>query len=120
MRYCFLLHVRPDLLDEYRTHHAQVWPEMLRALKASDWNSYSIFAREDGLLVGYVESDDLDRARAAMEETDVNTRWQQEMSRFFRLPDGRRPDEELVLLEEIFNLEDQLAGLDQPDQGGRQ
>jgi L-rhamnose mutarotase len=108
-RYCFLLQVRPDLLDEYRTRHDQVWPEMLRALKAADWNNYSLFARTDGLLIGYVESDDLERAQAAMARTDVNARWQAEMGRFFVLPAGRRPDEGLLLLEEIFNLEDQLA-----------
>ena len=31
------------------------------------------------------------------------------MGRFFVLPDGRQPDEELVLIDEIFHLEDQLA-----------
>jgi L-rhamnose mutarotase len=106
-RYCFLLQVRPDLLEDYRTRHTEVWPEMLRALKAADWNNYSIFARADGLLVGYVESDDLELAQAAMARTDVNARWQADMSRFF--VQGRRPDEGLLLLDEIFNLEDQLA-----------
>ena len=28
-RYCFLLRVKPELLDEYRARHRQVWPEML-------------------------------------------------------------------------------------------
>ena len=107
-RYCFVLQVRPDLLDDYQARHAAVWPEMLQALKANDWNRYSIFARRDGMLIGYVESDDLARAQQAMAATDVNARWQAEMSRYFVLPDGRLPDEELVLLEEIFNLEDQL------------
>ncbi len=117
-RYCFLLQVRPDLLAEYRARHAEVWPDMLRALKATDWNNYSIFARADGLLVGYVESDDLERAQAAMARTDVNSRWQADMSRFFILPDGRRPDEGLVLLEEIFHLEDQLTHDDTPHDSG--
>jgi L-rhamnose mutarotase len=108
-RYCFLLQVRAELLDEYKSRHAAVWPDMLRALAASGWNRYSIFARSDGLLVGYVEADDLDAAQAAMAETDVNARWQAEMSRFFVGLDGRRPDEGLLLLEEVFNLDDQLS-----------
>jgi L-rhamnose mutarotase len=117
-RYCFLLQVRPELLDDYRTRHAEVWPEMLRALKASDWNNYSLFARPDGLLVGYVESDDLKRAQAAMEQTDVNARWQADMSRFFLLPEGRTPDQGLLLLDEIFHLEDQLTHDDPPHEPG--
>jgi L-rhamnose mutarotase len=43
-----------------------------------------------------------------MARTEVNTRWQAEMAPFFMDLDGRGPDEGFVLLEEIFNLEDQL------------
>jgi L-rhamnose mutarotase len=112
-RHCFLLQVRPELLDEYRTRHAHVWPEMLTALKASGWHRYSLFLRDDGLLVGYVEATDLAEANAAMAATDVNARWQAEMSHFFTGLDGRRPDEGFLVLDEIFNLEDQLRS--QPD-----
>jgi L-rhamnose mutarotase len=110
-RYCFLLQVRPELLAEYRERHAAVWPDMLRALRETGWRNYSLFARPDGLLVGYVEADDLDAAQGAMAMTDVNTRWQAQMSRFFTGLGGRPPDEGFVLLEEVFNLEDQLARL---------
>ena len=108
-RYCFLLQVRPELLAEYRQRHADVWPDLLRALRDTGWRNYSIFAGNDGLLVGYVEAEDLVSAQQAMAATDVNTRWQAEMSRYFVGLDGRGPDESFVLLEPIFNLEDQLA-----------
>jgi L-rhamnose mutarotase len=110
-RYCFLLQVRPELLAEYRERHAAVWPDMLRALRETGWRNYSLFARPDGLLVGYVEADDLDAAQRAMAVTEVNARWQAQMSRFFTGLGGRPPDEGFVLLEEVFNLEDQLARL---------
>jgi L-rhamnose mutarotase len=113
-RYCFMLHVRPELLAEYRERHAAVWPDMLRALRDTGWRNYSIFAREDGLLVGYVEADDLAAAQRAMAATEVNARWQADMSRYFTGLDGRPPDEGFDLLEEIFNLDDQLARLDGP------
>lgn len=102
-RYCFLLQVRPDLLDEYRERHRAVWPDMLAALRDSGWHNYSIFARPDGLLVGYVEADDLAAAQEAMARTEVNARWQAEMSRYF---DGQRADETFELLDEIFHLEE--------------
>lgn len=108
-RYCFLLTVRPELLDEYRARHAAVWPEMLRALADTGWHNYSLFARPDGLIVGYVEAEDLATARAAMASTAVNARWQAEMGRFFVGLDGRAPDEGFELLDEIFNLDSQLA-----------
>ncbi len=113
MRYCFNLQVRPDRIEEYVERHRAVWPEMLDALKQSGWHNYSLFLREDGLLVGYVESDDLTAAQAAMAATEVNARWQAEMSEFFSDIDGRPPDESFLLLREVFHLEDQLTSTNQ-------
>jgi L-rhamnose mutarotase len=101
-RVCFLLRVRPERLDEYRTRHREVWPEMLDALRAAGWRNYSLFLREDGLLVGYLETDDFEAAQRAMAETEVNDRWQRDMAPFF----GERPDEGgFQRLEEVFHLD---------------
>jgi L-rhamnose mutarotase len=98
-RVCFQLHVRPERIAEYRERHRAVWPEMLAALSAAGWTNYSLFLRPDGLLIGYVETEDFDAATAAMEATDVNTRWQAEMAPFF--------SQELSFerLEEVFHLD---------------
>lgn len=109
-RYCFELQVDPARLDEYKRRHNAVWPDMLRALKAAGWHNYSLFVRPDGLLIGYVESPDLAAAQDAMEATAVNARWQASMAPFFA-DLGTTPDRGLVLLDEVFNLEDQLAAL---------
>lgn len=108
-RYCFTLQVRPDRMPEYVERHRAVWPEMCQALHETGWRSYSLFLRDDGLLVGYVESDDLAASQAAMAATEVNARWQAEMSPFFVGIDARPPDEGFWLLEEVFRLDDQLA-----------
>jgi L-rhamnose mutarotase len=108
-RICFTLQVRPDRLDEYRRRHAAVWPDMLAALEAAGWHDYSLFLREDGLLVGYLLTDDLAAAQRAMEATEVNARWQAEMAPLFADLPGGRPDRGFVVLEEIFHLEDQLG-----------
>lgn len=107
-RYCFSLQVRPDRMEEYVERHRAVWPEMLAALEETGWRNYSLFLRDDGLLIGYVESDDLVAAQAAMAATEVNARWQAEMAPFFVELDGA-PDEGNVPLTEVFHLTDQLA-----------
>ena len=108
-RVCFTLRVRQGRLDEYRERHAAVWPDMLEALAATGWSNYSLFLAEDGLLVGYLETDDFDAARAAMAEKDVNTRWQAEMAPFFEGTHGANADDSFNVLTEVFNLETQLA-----------
>jgi L-rhamnose mutarotase len=107
-RYCFNLQVRPERMAEYAERHQAVWRDMLEALRDTGWRNYSLFLREDGLIVGYVEADDLEAAQAAMAKTEVNARWQAEMAPFFVGLDGRPPDEGFVLLTEVFNLDDQL------------
>ena len=104
MRYCFHLQVRPDRMAEYVERHQAVWPEMQDALRATGWRNYSLFLRTDGLLIGYVEADDLAAAQAAMAATEVNARWQAQMTEFFAGIDGRPPDESFLLLPEIFHL----------------
>lgn len=104
-RICFLLKVKPTHLDEYRRRHQEVWPDMLAALRATGWRNYSLFLRDDGLLVGYLETEDFDAARAGMAAQEVNARWQAEMAPFFEALDGRRPDEGLLILEEVFHLD---------------
>jgi L-rhamnose mutarotase len=52
-----------------------------------------------------------------MAATEVNARWQAEMAGFFEDLGEAKPDEGFLVLEEIFNLEDQLARhTDQPTQ----
>ena len=104
-RICFLLRVRPDRLDEYRSRHASVWPEMRDALRETGWGNYSLFLAPDGLLVGYLETADFDAALAGMAAREVNARWQAEMAEFFVALDGSRPDEAMKPLTEVFHLD---------------
>jgi L-rhamnose mutarotase len=115
VRVCFQLQVRPDRIDEYRRRHAAVWPEMLRALADTGWHNYSLFLRDDGLLIGYVETPSIAQAQAGMAATEVNARWQAEMSELFENLEGLAPDEGFLVLEEVFHLEDQLAAVDDTD-----
>jgi L-rhamnose mutarotase len=101
-RVCFLARVRPERLEEYRQRHTAVWPEMRAALRAAGWGNYSLFLAGDGLLVGYLETDDYQAALDTMAATEVNQRWQAEMSGFF-VADGP-PDASFLRLTEIFHL----------------
>jgi L-rhamnose mutarotase len=98
------LQVKPERLEEYKLCHRHVWPEMQAALRETGWGNYSLFLRDDRLLVGYLETEDFDRARAGMAGREVNERWQREMRDFFVQPDGVLPDRAMQPLLEVFHL----------------
>ena len=104
-RVCFQLQVKPERMVEYRERHASVWPEMRQALGSTGWRNYSLFLSDSGMVIGYLECDDFEAALRAMEQTEVNARWQAEMGEFFTGLEGRRPDEGLLRLDEIFHLD---------------
>lgn len=103
-RVCFLLQVKKDRLEEYKRRHDSVWPEMLEALHQTGWHNYSLFLRDDGLLIGYVETPDFEGALRGMAATDVNKRWQAQMAEFFDGVPGRNADEQMKPILEVFHL----------------
>jgi len=108
-RVCFQLQVRPDRIEEYTSRHAAVWRDVLQALKRTGWHNYSLFLRQDGLLIGYFETPSLAAALDGMAATDVNARWQADMAPFFEDLGDASPDTGFLQLTEVFHLEDQLA-----------
>lgn len=103
-RVCFLLRLKKDRIADYLGAHENVWPEVLAALKESGWHDYSLFLREsNGLVVGYLETEDFDQAMARMEATDVNERWQALMGGCFDELDGAHPNQGLERLVEYFH-----------------
>lgn len=109
---CFVSRVRADRLAEYRERHAGVWPEMLEALRDAGWRDYHLYLSDQGLLVGHFVGASYEDARHAMAATEVNARWQAEMSEFF--VDPGNPDEGFEVLPEVFHLESQLAAHNLP------
>ena len=110
-RVCFELRVRPELIEEYVERHTAVWPRMLRAIERSGRRNYSLFLREDGMLIGYYEVDDDAAAAHALAVDPDTAEWEAEAARFFVALDGDRPDQGAPKLREVFHLEDQLASI---------
>jgi L-rhamnose mutarotase len=98
------MHLKPERVDDYLAAHETVWPEMLDALRETGWRDYSLFVdRTTGLVVGYLETDDFEAAQAAMNEREVNARWQAGMAEFFA--EEAAPDSTMKPLTEYFHLD---------------
>jgi len=102
-RVCFLMHLKPERVEDYLAAHETVWPEMLDALRETGWRNYSLFVRpEDGLVVCYLETDDYERAQSEMATREINARWQATMAEYF--VSESNPDASSERLTEYFHL----------------
>ncbi len=78
---------------------------MRQALHETGWRNYSLFLRPDGMLIGYLATENFQQALSGMAAREVNERWQKEMADFFVNPPGIRPDQAMMPLEEVFHLD---------------
>lgn len=105
-RISFILKVKADRIEEYKAHHKAVWPEMLEALRRTGWHNYSLFMREDGLMIGYFETpESLQAAQDGMAKEEINAKWQAMMAPYFEALGDLKPDESMIGLEEVFHLD---------------
>jgi len=81
-RRCFLLKVKPGRLQDYLDAH-DVWQELLDVMREAGLRNYSMFYRPDGLLVGYLEGEDIQASLAKVAASDVSARWEAKMGEFF-------------------------------------
>ena len=102
-RVAFLLRLKKDAGPAYDEAHRAVWPEMLELLKRAGISEYSIFRRDD-LLILTMRVDDFEATWSKIENDPVNLRWQQAMSAFFAPMEGLRPGERFPMMEEVFYL----------------
>ncbi len=102
-RYAFLLRLRPGTSQAYDEAHRAVWPEMLALLKGAGISEYSIYRRDD-LLVLTLRAADFEATWRLIEGHPVNLRWQQAMAPLFAPNVGLRPGERFPMMEEVFYL----------------
>ncbi|MFF9565175.1 L-rhamnose mutarotase [Leifsonia sp. NPDC014704] len=105
-RICFQLQLVPELIEEYRHRHARVPQEMLDEIARSGRRNYSIFLGNDGLLIGYFETDDLQASTDYLASSTIATAWEADSARYFIGMD-ERPDQGFIRLIEVFNLASQ-------------
>lgn len=103
-RVAFLLRLSPGAAPAYDQAHRHVWPEMLELLKSAGVSEYSIFRRDELLVLVMRVEDDFDSTWSRIESDPVNSRWQQAMSAYFAPAETTRPGERFPMLQEVFYL----------------
>lgn len=96
----FVLQVRPGQAEEYRRRHAEIWPDMVAALKAAGIVHYDIFLDAEGRRV-FGHQLRLTPPDPGAPEDPVILRWRQAMADVLEM-DGDRPRR--TPIEHVFHL----------------
>jgi L-rhamnose mutarotase len=104
-RYAFLLRLKPGTGPDYDKAHEAVWPELLALLKRVGIYDYSIFRRDELLVLTMRIDDDFDAVWQRIGEAEVNTRWQKAMSAYFLPEQVTREGERFPMMREVFFLQ---------------
>lgn len=102
-RVAFCLRLRKGAGEAYDKAHREVWPEMLALLKRAGISEYSIFRREE-LLVLSMRTEDFAKTWDAIERDPVNARWQESMAQYFEPLEPLVPGERFPMMREVFYL----------------
>ena len=75
-RFCQRAHLKPEMIEEYRSLHSQVWPEVLKTIKDCNLRNYSI-SITGNMAVAYFEytGDDYDADMEKMASDPVTLEW---------------------------------------------
>jgi L-rhamnose mutarotase len=101
-----VINIRPEKIAEYRTLHADVWPDVLAAMQRHHIRNYSIYIK-DHTLFGYLEyhGDDFAADMKQIGEDEATQRW-------WKLTDPcqepwptRAPGEWWAMMEEVFHMD---------------
>jgi len=102
-RAAFTLRLKEGTGAAYDEAHKQVWPEMLELLKRAGVSEYSIFRRDD-LLVLTMHVEDFEATWSILADDPVNLRWQAAMAAYFLPEQETRPGERFPMMREVFYL----------------
>jgi L-rhamnose mutarotase len=108
-RIAFQLRIRADKVQEYDLIHRQVWPEMIRTLEEAGAQDYSIFRRGQDLFLT-MKTPSWDETQRKLALSEVNQRWQKMMMPFWEPVPGKRDDEPLAMMQEVFYMPGKVGG----------
>ena len=104
VRYGMTLRVRPERFEEYKRHHAAVWPGVLTMISACHIRNYTIYHR-DGVLFSHFEywGDDFAADMKRMAADPTTQMWWALMEPMQEPYPDRAPGEWWSRLEEVFH-----------------
>ncbi len=107
-KYCLALDLKndPDLIQEYKQFHQNVWPEIIESITSSGIKNLDIYSVQDRLFMiieaedsfSFEEKSRLDASNPKVQE------WEELMWKFQKALPRAQPGEKWMLMDKIFEL----------------
>lgn len=110
-RYGMVTGLRPEKIDEYKSLHAKVWPDVLKTIKACNIHNYSIYLKnidDRWYLFSYFEytGKDFNEDMEKMKKDSITRQWWKVTAPCqLPLPDAAAKGETWSGMEEVFHAE---------------
>jgi L-rhamnose mutarotase len=101
-----VIRIRPECIEEYKRHHANVWPGVLRVIEECHIRNYSIFVH-GGMLFSYYEyiGEDYQADLERMVADPRMAEWSSIMQPMMEPLPTRAPGEWFARMDEVFHAE---------------
>jgi L-rhamnose mutarotase len=108
-RYCLTLDLKddPELIQEYRRRHEQVWPEITESIRNSGMVDMEIYLLGTRMFMIIEAGDGFSfAAKAEADRNDPRVQeWEELMWKFQQPLPQAKPGEKWILMEQIFKLD---------------
>ena len=101
-----VIKIRPECLEDYKTHHANPWPGINEMIKECNIQNYSIYQWGDYMFAYYeYVGDDFEADMKKMEEDLVSQRWEVLMRSMMIPMEDRKEGEFWAGMTEVYHLD---------------
>lgn len=108
-RYCFVIEINEDQMEDYVALHKNPWQETLEGLKAAGADELVIY-RYKNFSILFWEAEDLNEVYRKWGANEACPRWNARLSKAYKVSPSIDGSDDVETLEKIFDLNQQLAG----------
>jgi L-rhamnose mutarotase len=108
-RYCFVIEINEDEMNDYVSIHKNPWEETLQGLKDAGAQELLIY-RYKNFSILFWECEDINEVYRKWGATVTCSRWNERLKNAYKVSPSIDGSADVETLEKIFDLNQQLAG----------
>jgi L-rhamnose mutarotase len=108
-RYCIVLELKEEFVEDYCDIHRNAWPELLDAIKDNGAKELLVWNYKNFSIV-YYEVEDIDKLYEKLNKLKVIEKWNATVGQYFKESLPLDEDGKFITSEKVFDLNQQLMG----------